>query len=163
MPNDFWVRHQKWSVYWYSKKRGKFVRKRFHEDVGGAIKFYTENLDRTGITLHADNHGYPPPLRITEHERETWEIVRRKGKKFKKKVITVVNLMEEYNRKGIWWCPYCIKLRRFEEVETERGVELCCPVCWVSHFMVRNYNPLASQIEFHTKPQRTSSAKRRKR
>lgn len=164
MPNTFWVQHQKWSVFWYNRKKSKYVRKRFREDLGAAIKFYRENLDRPGITLHSDNHGYPPPLRITEHERETWRVVTRKGKRYKKKVIILINLMREYNHKGIWWCPYCVQLRRFKFRETERGPEMYCPVCLVSNYLavVRRHNPQSVIIEMHKRQRRTQSGKRRR-
>lgn len=163
MPNQHWTRYQNWSVFWYSAKRGKYVRKRFGEDIGAAIKFFGENQQRKGITLHPDNHGYPPPKRITEHERTTWSVVTRKGKKYKKKVVTVVNLMNEYNRKGIWWCSYCVKLRRFELIQTEHGPEMYCPVCKVSHRLVKQHNPQASAIEMHKAQRRTTNGKRRRR
>jgi hypothetical protein len=163
MPNKHWTRYQNWSVFWFSKKKGKYVRKRFHEDLGAALKFFGENQHRPGITLHPDNHGYPPPKRITEHERVTWEVVRRKGKKYKKKVVTIVNLMNDYNAKGIWWCSYCVKLRRFKSVETERGPEMYCPVCGCSHRIVKEHNPKALVIEMHKAQRRTPNAKPRRR
>jgi hypothetical protein len=92
-------------------------------------------------------------------------VVTRKGKKFKKKVITVVNFMDEYNQKGIWWCPYCIKLRRFEFTETERGPEMFCPVCGCGNYLfeVRRHNPHAAIIEMHKRQRRTQSVKPRRR
>lgn len=163
MPNAHWTRYQNWSVFWYSKNKGKWLRKRFREDFGAAVKFFGENQHRPGITLHPDNHGYPPPKRITHHERVTWEIVKRKGKKYKKKVVTVVNLMDEYNSKGIWWCSYCVQLRRFKEIQTERGPELYCPVCKVSHRLVKDHNPKALVIEMHKAQRRTPNGKPRGR
>lgn len=161
--NQHMVDHMKWSVYW--QKKGKWVRKRFYDDVGAAIRFYADRLDRPGITLHCDNMAFPPPKAITEYRRQSWKIVRIKGKKFKKKVFTVINLMEEYNQKGVWWCPYCIKLRRFTLTETERGPEMYCPVCGCGNYIatVRRHNPHAAVIEMHKRQQRTSSGKRRKR
>lgn len=163
MPNRHWTRYQNWSVFWYSKNKKKWLRKRFREDVAAAIKFFGENQHRPGITLHPDNHGYPPPRRFTEHERVKWKVVRIKGKKYKKKVVTIVNLMDEYNAKGIWWCSYCIKLRRFETIQTEYGPEMFCPVCGVSHRLVRQHNPKALEVEMHKAQRRTQSAKRRRR
>lgn len=151
----------RWSVYYYRK--GKWRRKRFKEDFTAALKFYTENVETTGLTLHCDNVAFPPPDRIRFHERESWEIVTRKGKKYKKRKVTVVNLMEDYNRKGIWWCGYCIKLRRFKEIQTDRGTEMCCPVCWVSNYMVRDHNPFATVIEYHKTQRRTPGARKKRK
>jgi rubrerythrin len=163
MPNAHWTRYQKWSVFWYNKKKGKYVRKRFYEDIASAIKFYTEHQDRPGITLHVDNHGYPPPLRITEHERVKWIVVKRKGKRYKKKVTEIVNLMDEYNLKGIWWCPYCIKLRSFTVIESDEGMEAHCPVCTASHRIVKQYNPKAIDLEFRKTRRKQSGPRRRRR
>lgn len=144
----------RWSVYYHRK--GKWRRKKFADDFGAALKFHNELIvgnTAKGTTLHCDNISFPPPNHIAKHERVEWEIVKKsvKGrmKRFKKKRIVIVNLMAEYNAKGIWWCPYCIKLRRFKEVQTDRGRELCCPVCWASQYLVREYNPLATIIEYH--------------
>ena len=164
MPSAHWTRYQFWSVFWYSTKKKRYVRKRFREDLAAALKFFGEK-DYPAITLHADNHGYPPPRRITEHEHITWKIVRKGGKKYKRKVVDIVNLMSEYNAKGIWWCPYCIKLRRFDLVETMRGHEMVCPVCQISSYesKTRDCNPKAIIVEQHKRQQRTSSAQRRNR
>ena len=162
MPNAHWVEYQRWSVFWYSTKKKKWVRKRFAEDVAGAIKFFKER-DYPGITLHSDNRAYPPPKRITEHEYHDYRVVLRKGKHYKKKVLKVKNLMGEYNLKGIWWCPYCIQLRRFKLVQSEEGAEMYCPVCTASHRICRVYNPQAAVIDGRRTPRRTSARSRRRR
>jgi len=149
-------------VYWFSTKKKKWVRKRFGTDLNTALKFFQER-DYPGKTLHSDNRAYPPPPRITHHETEEWKVVSRKGRKYKKKVKRVVNLMSEYNLKGVWWCPFCIQLRRFKFVETEYGPEMFCPVCTASHRIVKNYNPNAVVIERDYKPRRTSRVKPRRR
>lgn len=166
MPSRHWTRYQNWSVFWYSKTKKSYVRKRFHEDFGAALEFYHDAVEegkKRGLTLHPDNHGYPPPKRITEHEQITWKVVKRNGKRYKKKVVTIVNLMHEYNAKGIWWCAYCVKLRRFTSVYTERGPEMHCPVCGVSHRLVKEHNPKAVIIEMHKAQRRTTNGKRRRR
>lgn len=165
MPNDAWIRYQKWSVFWYSEKKKRFVRKRFYEDLGKAIQFYTMKQGLPGLTLHTDNHGYPPPTRITEHVHEKWIVVEQGGKRYKKRVTETVNLMAEYNRKGIWWCPYCIQLRRFKLTEAERGPEMFCPVCGCGNHLsdVRRHNPQASVIEMHKRERKTESVKPRRR
>lgn len=148
------VRLARWSVYY--RRKGKWKRRKFEEDFPAALKFRDSKLDLDpATTLHCDNVGFPPPRHITHAEREEWEIIRKrvkvKGvktmKKFKRRIVVVYNKMDEYNRQGIWWCPYCIKLRRFKEIDTEEGRELCCPVCWASHRIVKEYNPLSLNLE----------------
>jgi len=158
MPNIFWIANLRWSVYW-RKKNGKIVRKRFGDDFNAALKFYQERTDRPAITLHVDNHSFPPPSRITHHDKVSWQVVVRKGRRFKKKVVTTVNLMHEYNRKGIWWCGYCIQLRRFVLVQTDRGPEMYCPICTASHRINKQYNPQAQIIEMHKQQRRTSNGR----
>lgn len=152
----------KWSVIW--RKKGKWVRKRFGNDLGEAIALYEAKHDQHP-TIHSDNVGFPPPDRITHHERVKWEIVVKKGKRYKKKVVTVHNLMREYNDKGVWWCPYCIKLRPFKFIKTERGPEMYCPVCQISNydFHVRKHNPKAAIIEQAKIQRRTTNGKPRRR
>lgn len=161
MPNQYWVDHLNWSVYW--RKKGKWVRKRFRDDFPGALKFFLTKLEMTP-TLHSDNRGWPPPKRITAYERVSWKVVSRGGKKYKKRVVTVVNLMREYNDKGVWWCPYCVKLRPFKLMQTDRGPSMYCPVCTIDNydFHVRKHNPKAAIIE-QAKIQRRTSAKSRRR
>lgn len=150
----------RWSVYYLRK--GKWKRRRFKEDFTLALKFYTEMVGTKGLTLHCDNVAFPPPDRLTKAEKDVFEIVKRKGKRYKKRKTVIYNKMEEYNLEGIWWCGYCIKLRRFKEIDTERGTEMCCPVCWVSNYLTRDHNPLAYKLEY-TSPRSTTNGKRRKR
>jgi rubrerythrin len=167
MPvNQHMIDHINWSVFWYSKKKKRWVRKRFKDDLTGALKFFTTHVTtHTGITLHSDNKGFPPPRRITEHERETWVVVKRKGKRYKKRTTEIVNLMDEYNAKGIWWCPGCVQLRKFIFVETDKGPTMYCPVCghnnWMFH--VRRHNPKASVIEQGKRQRRTRGNRRSRR
>ena len=151
-----------WSVYYRRNK--KWRRKRFQEDFGAALRFY-QDCPHEGKTLHCDNVAFRPPTYITEHEVIRWEVVRIKGKKYKRRIVTTHNRMMDYNRKGVWWCPYCIKLRRFKELQTARGTQMCCPVCWVSNYMfhVRQCNPQAAIIEQGKQPRRTTHARRRRR
>jgi hypothetical protein len=162
VPNNFWIKNLSWSVFWYSKKKDKWVRKRFKDDFNAALKFYSTH-SYPGITLHVDNHSFSPPVRITEHSEVQWEIIRRNGKRYKKKVIRLVNLMDDYNRKGIWWCGYCIQLRRFILIESDKGPEMYCPVCTASHRINRQYNPQAQLIEMHKQQRRTSNGRTRRR
>ena len=155
----------RWEVRWLGKKG--LVRKRFDDDFGAALKFYC--LLREGgkkvVTLRSCNVGFPPPKRITEHEVQTWEVVTRRGKKYKRRVTTTVDLMEEYNLRGIWWCPYCIKLRKFKQIKDEFGRPLTlCPVCDISNWdwYVKRYNPQAKIIEYRKRRTRGRVRRRTK-
>lgn len=164
MPNDFWVQQLRWSVFWYSRKKKKYVRKRFGDDFYAALKFYELRRETNyNATLHVDNHSFPPPSRITAYERVDWKVVVRNGRRYKKKVVTTVNLMNEYNTKGIWWCGYCIQLRRFVQIDTDKGPEMYCPVCIASHRINKRYNPKAITLEMHKAQRRTNGDKRRRR
>ena len=162
MPNDHYVRTIRWSVIW--RKKGRWVRKRFHDDFQAALSFFLEKQTQQA-TLHSDNKAWPPPTRITEHEHVSWKIIKRGGKRYKQKTTTVVNLLHEYKNKGVWWCPYCIKLRRFAFMQTERGPEAYCPVCQITNYdsSTRRHNPKAVAIEYHQPQRRTRGRSRRRR
>lgn len=164
--------HAKWSVMWKGKT-GYIVEKKFDNDFAGALDAYT-TLKAAGkkyVTLRCCNTGFAPPSSITHAPVATYEIVTRvrggKRKKFKKKVITETNLMEEHNAKGIWWCAYCIQLRRFyKDPDEPYRVVMRCPVCEVSNydFHVRRWNPEAKLIEWRrTRVRRSKRAPARKR
>lgn len=156
--------HARWSVMWFSK--GKWKRRRFGEEFTGAMKFLLDHTDLKGIHLHSDNISFPPPKSVTEHEETRFKVVTLRGKKYKKRVTTIVNRMGDLNRKGVWWCPYCIKFRHFKQIETaERGTEMCCPACWVSSYepATAKYNPLHMKIEYGQQYRRTTNGKRGRR
>lgn len=141
----------RWEVRWVGKKGG-IVHKVYDEDFGGALEHYTKLKDaqRKGVTLRCMNVGFPPPKRIIEHEVVKWQVVRRGGKRYKKKVIEHENLMEDLNAQGVWWCPYCIKLRRFVDRSDRGQILFECPVCDVSNYNwhVKRWNPTAKTVEF---------------
>lgn len=154
----------RWSVLWLGKKG--MVEKKFDEDFGGALKAYTLLLQhgKRLVTLRCCNVGFAPPLSITQHEVIRYEVITRKGKKYKRKVYDAVDLMEtKYNPAGVWWCPYCIKLRPFKHVRDWTGREhMQCPVCKITErdFWVRRYNPQAKIIEY-TRRRRGRRSRRR--
>jgi hypothetical protein len=154
----------RWEVIWRPPASSNgYAHKRFDEDFGAALKLYSklEQAGRKGVTLRCCNIGFPPPVSITEHEQVSYKIVKRGGKRYRRKVITYEDLMPDYNARGIYWCPYCIKLRRFEADTLKRSVH--CPVCSVStkDFYVRLHNPKATTIEWRSYGRRPRRVRRR--
>ena len=147
----------RWEVLWIAK--GKLIRKPFEHDLMGAVELYTKlvRAERKGATLRSCNMGFPPPDKYADRAEV---IVIRNGRKFKAKQMIVPRVYHErmhgINVKGAWWCPYCMKMRRFERRE---GFELegiwvdepgmACPVCKISHrdASVSKYNPLAARYQ----------------
>lgn len=151
MPlNNLTIYNAKWGVMWISPKTGKWVEKHFEDDLPKAIEFQNR-LVVAGrkATVRCLNVGFPPPKRITEYEQV--EIVVRNGKK--RRNITIVNLMEQYNSEGVWWCPYCIKCRRFQQKIIGVRVAMICPACGVSSRdgHVKRYNPESAILEMRRK------------
>jgi hypothetical protein len=134
-------------------KKGYIVEKKFDNDFAGALDAYTtlKAAGKKWVTLRCCNVGFAPPRNITHAPVATYKIVTRGGKKYKKKVITETDLMPEYNAKDVWWCPFCIKLRRFyRDTDEPYRVVMRCPVCEISNYdwHVKRWNPQAKTIEF---------------
>lgn len=141
----------RWQVLWVS--RGQVKRKDFEHDLSGALTFHLWASANAGtsthITLRCCNVAFPPPVKFQPHAKE----VKVKGQR--KPVTVTVQPMRGLNRKGIFWCPYCMKMRRFvkrknfevEGIKIVRPV-LCCPLCEVSHREggVQRHNPFAGEI-----------------
>jgi rubrerythrin len=141
------------------------VRKEFEHDFSEALKFYTllKSNGRRLVTLRCTNVGFPPPSTITDHEVVSYSVVTRKGKRYKRKEVTYVNLMIKYNDEGTWWCPYCIQLRPFKLVKDWTGQpHMVCPICKVNerNFHVRQHNPKAIIVEYSRRRRRRSSRAR---
>lgn len=155
----------RWSVLWYIPKEDRIKRIRCGEDLNEAVRLYQLAL-RGGKrlpTLRCDNFAFPPPEKYRPHsvyviQEETYRTP--KGKKKKREVRTVEARvpMDAANRKGIFWCPYCRELRRFQMQsgfmhdgrwvpEPDKRGGLYCPMCGVSHrdFNVRRWNPIADR------------------
>lgn len=140
--------------------RGKVRRKKFGPDLPDAITYLTKALAKgpllKSVTLRCCNMGFPPPEKLRPHDVERVSIKKVKGKR--KRVKTTVRVVPLYklNREhGIWWCPYCMKLRKF--VRRTHGVidgikipdkAECCPMCGVTHrdHHVRLWNPVAVDL-----------------
>ena len=158
----------RWSVMWLGK-RG-IVEKKFDTDFAGALEAYV-TLKKAGkklVTLRSCNVGWRPPDHIIHHEVVSYKVVRRHGKRYKQKIVDEVDLMNDYNTRGIWWCPYCIKLRPFKKVRNVlTGQEqMRCPVCTISErdWHVRRWNPQAKVLEYRRRTRgRKSRAVRARR
>lgn len=154
----------KWSVMWLAKdKKGVPVirERKVDYDLAEAIRLHALLIkaDRRGPTLRCTNVAFPPPVHVLEHEEETIEErrVKIKGKRrtVYVRIVTVVNKMHDLNLEGIWWCPYCMKFRKFREIPWEprnqatKGTLLFCPMCDVStrDFGVAKWNPLAWSLQ----------------
>lgn len=157
----------RWEVRWRGKN-GNIVAKPFDDDFGKAIETYAK-LQAAGkqlVTLRSCNVGFAPPDRITHHERTTYKAVMRGGKKYKKKVTEIIDLMPALNRKGVWWCPYCIQLRRFDQDRAYRAeVVMKCPVCEITNYNwhVKRWNPVAKTIEFRATRRKRGTKRQRSR
>jgi hypothetical protein len=149
---DFAVQsNSRWEVMWSIRKGGenRIICKEFDHDFPSALELYVKiNLaGKKMCTLRCCNVGYAPPERYHES-------------------------MMAYNKEGIWWCPYCMKMRRFEkrawyEIEGKLIADdpkYYCPMCDISHSdgMVRKYNPLAQAI-MNRKKSRGRNKKRGRR
>ena len=141
----------RWEVRWVGKKGG-IVHKVYDEDFGGALEHYTKlkAAGRKGVTLRSMNVGFPPPKRLTNAVREKWVVVTKRGKRYKKRVEYEVNLMSDLNAKGIYWCAYCIQLRRFIDKSSRNQILFECPVCDISNYNwhIKRWNPAAKTVEF---------------
>jgi len=167
----------KWEVMWV--RDGKIQRKDCGDDIVEAMRIRDLALDggRKAVTLRCKNFGFPPPDHLRPQEvlvnvpLNPPKIVRRGGKRYrktheKKRMLKVP--LKKLNAEGIWWCPYCMKLRRFKKtnsfvldgirVQETRHV---CPMCGISHrdHHVRRWNPVAQRLfyELEEAPRRRAS------
>lgn len=156
----------RWAVVWIAK--GRVIRKDFDHEFAEALRIYTlaSKADKSGVTLVCVNMGFPPPDKYADHEDTV--VLKKFRVKGTKKVVTkkvpgeprlilprVYRVrMGELNRKGIWWCPFCVKLRRFKRYDAYEfeGIHVdtptwSCPICGVSHNhgSVKMYNPYAER------------------
>lgn len=153
MPAPFAVENAKWEVMWVAvkKKEKRIVAIDFDDDFVSALQLYEKA--RKGkkplATLRCRNVGFPLP------------------EKHQGRILAL-------NKEGVWWCPFCMQLRRFEK----RGWAECdgeifpsdpayyCPMCDISHHNghVIRFNPIAQMLKIRqAKGGRRSRGKRRRR
>lgn len=143
----------RWQVVWINPKNNKVVRKDFGDDFHEAMKVYTRavELGARATTLRCKNMSFPPP----EKWRPRMEpVLNARGKPTGEQIKH--EPLEGLNRQGTYWCPYCIKFRKFRHRDgyyTTEGVwmaepALVCPMCHIEHtaFYVKFWNPLARVI-----------------
>lgn len=142
----------KWSVLWVGKnKKGKT--QIFERDCGYDLTEAVRIRDlcvkggKKSVTLRCKNTGFPPPERLMPHPQ--YVVVEKKGKRYKKRVGTI-NPLSELNLQGIYWCPFCMKVRKFVHRDgfwiegiwvDKKG--LYCPMCdiYFGNHHVRRWNP----------------------
>lgn len=151
--------HVRWKVVWLAK--GKRIEKVFGEDWQGALDLYVKAkaAKKVGATLIPMNYSIDPPAELQPHEvqKVRKSIVTRRGKRrVKKEVLTVlITPLRKLNAEGIWWCPHCGKLRKFEfkrsikhEGKNFPEPGYYCPICTIGHkaWPVRRWNPVAVKL-----------------
>lgn len=148
----------RWQVVWV--KDGRIHRVGTGDDFGEALRLYGLALKsgtRSNVTLRSTNMAFPLPEKYRPRD-----VVFDKPRRTRDgRVVSAVHLvpMKKLNRQGIWWCPFCVKLRRFVFEKgwyTQEGVWMAeprmrCPLCSVDHnsFAVRQANPLATQMFYN--------------
>lgn len=173
-PTTFAVQHAKWQVAWINPK-GKLVKHDFGTDFPKALELYTkaQRARRKAVTLRSKNVAFPPPREWADTETV---IVRKGGKKYRgrktKEPLEYREKMRATNRRGVWWCPFCISFRKFRSRKGYRvdGVFVedalhSCPVCDISdrHGSVQKYNPLAIELSLRKSGRRRSRSRSRRR
>lgn len=173
----------RWEVLWVVRKKGKqprIVCIEFENDFSGALQLYlkVKAAGRPLCTLRCTNVGFPPPEKFRPHFIRVvvgHKVVRRKGRKFRKKIYgdQEVIPLKELNLKGVWWCPYCREMRRFQHWDGYESRTLFsgvwipkpgmyCPMCGISQedHHVRKWNPQAITIQYQIEaPKRLRKAK----
>ncbi len=160
----------RWELVWVSKK-GRIKRKDFGDDFSGALQGFAEGQREQlrFLTLRCKNVGFPPPPELRPRT-----IVFNPPKRINGDLVyqATVRPMAKRNRAGVWWCPYCIKLRKFTkktgfmidgiEVKDEA---LACPVCSITHRdgHVRKWNPQAVELYEGARRVVQPDARRRRR
>lgn len=153
-----------WEVLWL--KNGRRHRKDFGHDFAGAEMLERKLLvaGRKDVTLRCKNYGFPPPQKYQPRE-----VIVRRGRK---RVRGINRPMKGLNQRGIFWCPYCRKMRRFKTVSGFRvdGIKVeekrhVCPVCRinVSDHHVKKHNPMAVRIEWDLRGRSGKKKGRRRR
>lgn len=155
----------KWSVLWYNPKNGKVKQVRCGTDLTEAVRVYglAKAGGRSQVTLRCDNMGFPPPVKFMPHSvyvvtEEKYRTPAGKKKTLEKRELQHRTPMDTANRRGIFWCPYCREMRKFQLLhqffydgrwvpDPDRRGGLYCPMCGISHRdgYVRRWNPIAER------------------
>lgn len=134
-----------WEVIWIVE--GKTVSIDCEANLAEAVRIYTLAVrgNRRGVTLRCKNTGFAPPKKLQPYTY----------KKTKQSEPVIVEPLSSYNTRGVWWCPYCLKLRRFvkragfytDDVYVRKS-GYHCAFCGISHrdHHVRKWNPLAMRV-----------------
>lgn len=146
------LQHARWSVAWIHE--GKVKRVDCGEDFREARRVYRLALlgDRSNVVLFSPNVGFAPPPELQAQ-------------------------MQAQNARGVWWCPYCVELRKFVYKKAIRvegrllpDTGMYCPICGISQrdHHVRRANPAAALMEHRTtkrvaKPDDVKAAERKAR
>lgn len=166
-----------WEVIWV--RDGKIQRKDCGHDLVEALRIrdLAKDAGRKNVTLRCKNFGFAPSANLQPHVVKVKvplnppKIVYRKGKRYRKthEVKEMLKVpLKKLNAEGIWWCPYCMKLRRFKKTNSFEydGIRVqetrhVCPLCGISHrdINVRRWNPVASRLfyELEEAPRRRAS------
>lgn len=166
-----------WEVLWI--RDGKIQRKDCGHDLFEAIRIrdLVKDAGRKGVTLRCKNFAFAPPAELQPHvvkvkvPLDPPRIVKRNGKRYRKthEVKEMLKIpLKQKNAEGIWWCGYCMKLRRFQKTTsfkvdgiTVRETRHVCPMCGISHrdHHVRKWNPVAQRLFYQLEeaPQRRAS------
>lgn len=174
----------RWEVLWVKRRKGKnvIICHEFENDFSGALALYLKvKGKRPLVTLRSCNVGFPPPEKYRPHTVDQkkvvgHKVVKRNGRKKRVRIVRTEEVdvvpMQELNLKGIWWCPYCREMRKFQHydgfdtssmnvlrVKKDMFVPapgMYCPICWInqndSH--VRRWNPQAVLMEFRINTRR---------
>lgn len=166
--------YAQWEVIWVVPGP-RIIAQDFESDFVGALELYlkAKRADKKLCTLRCKNVGFPPP--------EKWRDIEPIYAKRKGKMIVVDEVLAEpptwnrkmryFNSNGVWWCPYCMQLRRFEkrrwaEIDGEpysSDPAYYCPICDISHrdAYVIKYNPQAKSIMYAKRSRGGSKSKKK--
>jgi len=153
MTTEYAVEHARWQVLWVvTKPKRRIVVIECENNLAEARRIYqlAKDSGKHYPTLRSANVAFPPPEKIEEK-------------------------IHAYNRQMVFWCPFCMELRRFTKFDgfhselSGAWVEVpqfyCCPMCDISihHGQVKQYNPRAAELAVKSKRLRRGKSSGRTR
>lgn len=162
MANVASVPRARWEVIWIGND-GRRRRVKCGEDLQAAVTLHAKGVvqGKKGVTLRCCNVAFAPPEKYADRVRVPLGRSKRTRQIVYKKVVIEPHQfqtrMGAMNARGIWWCPYCAKMRRFVKRSGFRSAGVwndnphyACPMCDISNNdgQVRRYNPVARTMEF---------------